>query len=57
MHALLQQVAESGMHQPLPLNSRLAGEGETFDHQAEMGFTGRIVATVPAMLLAIVAQV
>ena len=56
MHPLLQQIAERGMDQALALDSRLADEGGAFDQQAEMGFAGRIVAAMAAVLLAVVVE-
>ncbi len=56
MHALLEQVAQCGMDHALHFDARLAGEGGAFDHQAEMGFARRVVAAVPAVLLAVIDQ-
>src|SRR5690606_11068903 len=50
------QFAKRFVHQTLPLDPRLAGEGGAFDYQPEMGFARRIVTAVAAMLLAVVDQ-
>ena len=56
MDALVHQLAERRIDQPLPLDPALAGEGRAFDRQAEVAFAGGIVAAVAAMLLAVVDQ-
>lgn len=57
MDPLVKKVAERVVHEPLPLDPRLAGEGGAFDAQGEMGFAGGIVAAMPTMLLAVVDEV
>lgn len=56
MDALLHEVAERGVDQPLPLDPRFAAECGAFDGQAEVAFPRGIMAAVPAMLLAVVGQ-
>ena len=56
MDALVEQIAQGLVDQPLPLDARLAGKGGAFDHQAEMTFPGGIVTAVAAVRLAIVDQ-
>ena len=56
MDALLHEVAERGIDQPLPLDPRLAGKGRAFDLEAEMAFAGRVVAAVAAMGFAVVGE-
>jgi len=42
----MHEVAERLIHQPLPLDARLADELRAFDLQREVAFAGRIVSAV-----------
>ena len=57
MDSFVKQVAERLVDHPLPLDPRLAVEGGALDDQREVAFAGRVVAAVPAMLLAVVDKV
>ena len=54
MDTLVEQVAEGLVDHPLPLDPRLAGEGGAFNPEREVAFAGWVVATVPAVRLAVV---
>jgi len=54
MDPVADEFAERGVNHPLPLHPRLAGEERAFDGQAEVAFALRIVATMPAVVFAVV---
>src|SRR4051812_39756568 len=56
MDPRLHQLAERRIDHALPFDTILAHECRAFDPQAEMTFACRIVAAMPAMLLAVVDQ-
>jgi hypothetical protein len=56
MDPVADQLAQRGMDHALPLDPALAGKSRAFDHQREVAFAGRVVAAMPAMLLAIIDQ-
>jgi hypothetical protein len=56
VNPLADEFAERRVDHPLPLDPRPTGEERAFDQQREMALAGRIVAAVPAVLLAIVDQ-
>src|SRR5262249_53193395 len=47
---------ERRINHPLALDAVLADKGRTLDFQGEVTLSGRIVAAMPAMLLAVVAE-
>ena len=52
----LHQVAERPIDHPLAFDTALAREIRAFDPQAEVALASRIIAAVPAVLLAVVDQ-
>jgi len=50
----LHEISERGIDHPLPIDAIFACKGRAFDAQGEMALACRVVAAVPAMLLAVV---
>ena len=54
MDSFAHQVAKRGIDKALPFDAAFTGENGAFDCQAEMTLAGGIVASVAAVLLAVV---